>query len=211
MKEFGMTVGPIIAFIASIVFVGVGVSNIHIQHKKGLWLRGAGVNLGMIIIGVGLIISFLGVTRMKMDLSLMSRYDGGRGLRFEWIEGGFMWFVVGIIQMFLGEIEEKLIAYITCNTKIQAKVTRIDEKLGGKGKKWYAPVFSFTYNGKDYVDVKGCHCSSRRSLDFEMGQTYDICIYDSNPNLTYYQRCIQIEDVILPAIFILVIVLQFSN
>ena len=209
MNEFVMRVGPIIAFIASSVFAGVGVRNIYVQHKKGLWLRGVGVNIAMILMGVGSIISFFGITSMKMDLALMSQ--GGRGLGFEWIEGGFMWWVIGIIQMFLGELEEKLIAYITCNTKIQAKVTRIDEKLGGKGKKWYAPVFSFTYNGKDYVDVKGCHCSLSRSLDFEVGQTYEICIYDNNPNLTYYKRCIHIGDVILPAIIILVIVLQFNN
>lgn len=211
MSEFCMSVGPIIGFIASSIFAGAGVRNIYVQHKKGLWLRGAGVNIGLILIGVGLIISFFGITSMKMDLALMSRYEGGRGLRFEWIEGGFMWWVIGIVQMVLGELEEKLIAYITCNTKIQAKVTDIDEKFGGKGKAWYAPIFSFTYNGKDYVDVKGCHCSLSRSLDFEVGQTYEICIYDNNPNLTYYKRCIHIGDVILPAIIILVIVLQFNN
>ena len=45
--------------------------------KRGLWLRGVGVNIAMILIGVGLIISLLGITRMKMDLALMSRYEGG--------------------------------------------------------------------------------------------------------------------------------------
>ena len=35
MNEFVMRVGPIIAFIASSVFAGVGVRNIYVQHKKG--------------------------------------------------------------------------------------------------------------------------------------------------------------------------------
>ncbi|MBQ9993860.1 MAG: DUF3592 domain-containing protein [Clostridia bacterium] len=82
-----------------------------------------------------------------------------------------------------------LVRYKGCSSQVEAKYTGMERVSSYKGVEYYAPVFSYTYNGKAYSS-RSLFTHSKRSITkaFSVGDEYTIYINPKIPSESVHKK-----------------------
>lgn len=94
-----------------------------------------------------------------------------------------------------------------CRTPVWAEYIKWNEYCGGRGVKSYAPVFRYTYEGKEYEEQSPVGYSQRRlEKHYQIGQTYRILIDENCPECCMADETLPIGVYLCPFMGIALII-----